>query len=120
MSASITELQDDSFAQQVLQTSDPVVVDFWAPWCGPCKAMAPTFESLADAYADKMIFAKCNVDASQATANRYGIKSIPSVMIFQNGAVVHTVSGLASRDTLEDAIERVLAGEAMPAPFLVK
>ena len=119
MSETITEIQDNSFEQRVLQEDKPVIVDFWAPWCGPCKAMAPTFESLADIYGQKMVFAKCNVDASQATANRYGIKSIPTVMIFQNGEVLHTVSGLASRDALEDAITRALAGEAMPAPFLV-
>ena len=119
MSESITELRDDGFEQQVLQQSKPVIVDFWAPWCGPCKAMAPTFEALAEAYAEKMTFAKCNVDESQATANRYGIKSIPTLMIFKDGEVVHTVTGLASRDAIEDAIERVLAGEAMPAPFLV-
>jgi thioredoxin 1 len=119
MSESIAEIRDDGFDQQVLQQSKPVIVDFWAPWCGPCKAMAPTFEALAGEYADKLLFAKCNVDDSQTTANRYGIKSIPTVMIFQNGAVVHTVSGLASRSTLEEAIERVLAGEKMPAPFMV-
>jgi len=119
MSASITELQDDSFAQQVLQASDPVVVDFWAPWCGPCKAMAPTFESLADAYGKKMIFAKCNVDESQATATRYGIKSIPTLMIFQKGAPIQSITGMVSRGAIEEAIGKALAGETTPAPFIV-
>ena len=119
MSATIAEILDDRFEQQVLQPAKPVIVDFWAPWCGPCKAMAPTFEALAEKYADKIIFTKCNVDENQAAANRYGIKSIPTVMIFQGGALVHSVTGLAPRGVLEDVIERVLAGEAMPEPFLV-
>jgi thioredoxin 1 len=119
MSASITEVRDDGFEQQVLQQVKPVIVDFWAPWCGPCKAMAPAFEALADAYADKMIFSKCNVDESQATANRYGIKSIPTLMIFYQGQPIHSVTGMVSQSVLEDAIQKALAGETAPAPFIV-
>jgi len=119
MSEPISEIIDDNFEQQVLQPSKPVIVDFWAPWCGPCKAMAPAFESLAEAYGEKMIFAKCNVDESQETATRYGIKSIPTLMIFQKGAPVQSITGMVSRGAIEEAIGKALAGETTPAPFIV-
>ncbi len=119
MSDQILAVQDDHFDRNVLQQTKPVIVDFWAPWCGPCKAMAPAFESLADAFAEQMVFAKCNVDESQATAARYGIKAIPTLMIFSGGEVVHSVTGMVSRGKLEEAIQKVLAGEATPAPFVV-
>ena len=81
--------------------------------------MAPAFESLADTYGDKMMFAKCNVDESQATALRYGIKSIPTLMIFHQGQPIHSVTGMVSQSVLEEAINKALAGETTPAPFIV-
>jgi thioredoxin 1 len=119
MSESIAEIQKDAFDQQVLEQSQPVIVDFWAPWCGPCKAMAPAFAGLAETYGKKMKFAKCNVDDHASVAQRYGIQSIPTLMIFQEGQPIHSVTGLVSQSVLEEAIQKALAGEATPAPFIV-
>jgi thioredoxin 1 len=120
MSENVTELQNNQFDRVVLQEAKPVIIDFWAPWCGPCKAMAPAFESLAETYAEEMVFAKCNVDDQPDVANRYGIKSIPTLMIFKGGEAVHSVTGMVSQGALEEDIKRVLAGEAMQMPFIVK
>lgn len=119
MSESVIEIQENQFDRQVLQQAKPVIIDFWAPWCGPCKAMAPVFGELAAEYAGKMIFAKCNVDENQSVANRYGIKAIPTLMIFQGGQLANTITGLASRRSLEEAIHSTIAGEAAKTPFIV-
>ena len=119
MSEYVTEIENDQFDQQVLQQTKPVIVDFWAPWCGPCKAMAPAFAALAETYNNQMIFTKCDVDNNTAVAERYGIKSIPTLMIFQGGNAINSITGLVSQSVLEDAIKKALAGEAMPAPFIV-
>jgi thioredoxin 1 len=119
MSEFVTEIENNQFDQQVLQQTKPVIVDFWAPWCGPCKAMAPAFAALAEAYQDDMIFTKCNVDDHPAVAERYGIKSIPTLMIFQGRKAVNAITGMVSQGVLEDAIKKALAGETMPTPFIV-
>lgn len=119
MSEFVTEIENNQFDQQVLQQTKPVIVDFWAPWCGPCKAMAPAFASLAETYKNQMIFAKCDVDHNTAVAERYGIKSIPTLMIFQGGNAINSITGMVSQSVLEDAINKALAGDAMPAPFIV-
>ena len=119
MSEFVTEIENNQFDQQVLQQTKPVIVDFWAPWCGPCKAMAPAFASLAETYSNQMLFAKCDVDSNTAVAERYGIKSIPTLMIFQGGNAINSITGMVSQSVLEDAIKKALAGDAMPAPFIV-
>ena len=115
----LISIQEDRFDQDILKQPKPAIIDFWAPWCGPCKAMAPAFEALANAYGKQMVFATCNVDENQRMANRYGIKAIPTLMIFNGGDVIHSVTGMVPRGVLEDAIQKVLAGEAIPAPFMV-
>lgn len=119
MSDLIQEITKDQFEQQVIQQDKPVIVDFWAPWCGPCKAMTPVFTTLAETYGAKMIFAKCNVDENQDVANRLGIKAIPTLMVFRDGGVVNTITGLVSQSALEEAIKAALAGEASKTPFIV-
>ncbi len=119
MSEFVTQIENNQFDQHVLQQAKHVIVDFWAPWCGPCKAMAPAFATLAEAYRDKMVFVKCNVDDHPAVAQRYGIKSIPTLMIFQGGEAIHSITGMVSQGVLDNAIKKALAGEAMPAPFIV-
>jgi thioredoxin 1 len=120
MSAFVAEIEKNQFDQQVLQQTKPVIVDFWAPWCGPCKAMAPAFAALAETYAGKMIFAKCNVDDHRSVAERYGIKSIPTLMIFQGEKVIHSITGMVAKSVVEDQIKKTLSGETTPAPFIVK
>ena len=119
MSEFVIEIAKNQFDQQVLQQAKPVIVDFWAPWCGPCKAMAPAFASLAETYGDQMVFAKCDVDNNTAVAERYGIKAIPTLMIFLRGEAINSITGMVSQGVLESAIKKALAGEAMPAPFIV-
>ena len=119
MAEGIMEVEDETFEAEVLNADKPVMVDFWAPWCGPCKAIGPVVEELAQAFGDKMIFAKCNVDDSPAVASRYGIKSIPTLMIFQGGNAIDSITGMVSQSVIENAIDRALAGEASPAPFIV-
>jgi thioredoxin 1 len=105
-------VSDASFQKDVLQNDKPVVVDFWAPWCGPCRAMAPVFEDLAREYAEKMVFSKLNTDDNPNTMMRYGIQGIPTLLFFFKGQVVETLVGARPRNDLKQHIDRVLASAA--------
>ncbi len=119
MSDLIQEISDNTFSEDVLKSESAVLVDFWAPWCGPCKALGPVVESLAEAYSDKMTFAKFNIDESPETPAQYGIKAIPTIAIFKDGKPAEMITGLTSRSKLEGSIQNVLEGKATAAPFIV-
>ena len=101
MSDKITELDSSNFESTVTQGSIPVVVDFWAPWCGPCKAIAPILEDLANEQGDAVKICKVNVETNSEIAGRYDIRAIPTILIFKDGAVADTVVGLTSLDDLK-------------------
>ncbi|MDD5595000.1 MAG: thioredoxin [Candidatus Omnitrophica bacterium] len=102
---SVLHLTDNDFKKEVLQSELPVLVDFWAPWCGPCKAIGPIVEELAKEYQKKIKVAKINIDENTATATNYGIMSIPTVMFFKNGKVVGQVVGAISKSEFKKKIE---------------
>ena len=97
---SIEHVSDDSFATQVLQSDRPVLVDFWAEWCGPCKMIAPILDEIAKEYGDKVKICKLDIDANQATPPKYNIRGIPTLMLFKNGAVEATKVGALSKSQL--------------------
>jgi len=101
MSENITELDSGSFDSAISGTSVPVVVDFWAPWCGPCKAIAPILEELAVELGDSVKICKVNVDNNSEIAGKFEIRAIPTLLIFKDGAVAETIVGLTSKDDLK-------------------
>ena len=103
----IQEVNDSSFDSEVLQSEKPVLVDFWAPWCGPCRAIAPLVEELASSYGDQVKFTKCNVDDNPATPVKYGIKSIPTLIFFKEGKVVDKIIGMVAKSKLEEMIGKI-------------
>jgi len=106
--AKITEVSDANFEAEVLQSSLPVLVDFWAPWCGPCKAIAPIVEELAAEYDGKLKVAKLNVDNNPGTASRYGVRGIPTLLILKGGTVKDQVVGAVAKAKLVQAIGNVI------------
>jgi thioredoxin 1 len=104
----IAELSDATFEQEVLQSDQPVLVDFWATWCGPCRAMAPTVDELANEYSGRVKVAKMDVDHNQATPMRYNIRGIPTLLIFKGGKLVEQMVGLRRKDEIVQALTRVL------------
>jgi thioredoxin 1 len=109
MAAGIMEIEDSSFDSEVVKSDKPVVVDFWAPWCGPCKAIGPILDELANSYGDKMKFTKCNVDDNPVTPGKFGIKAIPTLIFFKNGEVADQITGMVAKSKLEEAIDNVLS-----------
>ena len=105
MSDKIIHLSDDNFETEVLQSEVPVLVDYWAEWCGPCKMIAPILEEMADELGDKVKIAKLNIDDNQNTPPKYGIRGIPTLMLFKNGSVEATKVGALSKSQLSAFID---------------
>jgi len=104
----ITDVTDENFKSEILDSPIPVLVDFWAAWCGPCRAIAPVVEELAAQYEGQVKIGKCNVDENPKTPGQYGIRAIPTLILFKNGTVAEQITGAVSKTTLENAIKKVV------------
>lgn len=105
MSSHIHAISDDSFENEVIGSNLPVIVDFWAQWCGPCKALAPIFEDVAQKYVDKVKFVKLDVDHNPSTPSKFGVRGIPTIILFKDGQVKATQVGLLSKADLISFID---------------
>ncbi|HVN93712.1 MAG TPA: thioredoxin [Terracidiphilus sp.] len=105
----VLEVSDANFDQEVLKSEQPVLVDFWAVWCGPCKAIAPIVDGVAAAYAGKLKVAKVNVDQNGATPSRYGIRGIPTLLFFKGGKIADQVVGYVAQDVIEEKVKKLIA-----------
>ena len=106
MSDHITAITDDTFEAEVLGSDVPVLVDYWAEWCGPCKAVGPVLEDVAPGYEGRVRIVKLNVDENRNTASKYGVRSIPTLMLFKNGTVESTQVGALSKAQLTDFLDK--------------
>ncbi len=104
----VINVTDADFEEKVLKSDKPVLVDFWAAWCGPCRMMGPVIDEVAEAYGDKIIIAKMNVDDNPQTPAKYGVRGIPNLKLFKDGQVVDEIVGAVPRQKLEEMLQKVL------------
>ena len=116
----IVEVTDGNFDQMVLKSEQPVMIDFWAAWCGPCKALGPVVDEVAAAYQGKVRVGKMNVDTSPVTPQRYGVRGIPTLLIFKNGQVQEQIVGYVGRDVIEKALNKQVNVVEMPKSTAVE
>lgn len=102
----IVTLSDENFEEQVIRSAKPVLVDFWAEWCGPCRMLAPTVDALATEFDGRMVVAKLNIDDHPVTPTRFNIRGIPTLLLFKGGKVVEQIVGLVDKGTLKRVLER--------------
>ncbi len=108
MSENVREIRDIDFDSFVLKSDKPALVDFWASWCGPCRMMAPVFEEVAGQYADRVNFYKVNVDENPESPKKYGVRGIPTLILFKGGEVVSTIVGAVPKGQIEDLLKKVI------------
>jgi thioredoxin 1 len=109
MSEMVVELTDATFEEQIVSSKETYLVDFWAPWCGPCRLVAPIVEELASEYQDSMKVGKINVDDHQVTASKFGVMNIPTLLIFKDGELKERITGALPKPALKQAIDKALA-----------
>jgi thioredoxin 1 len=107
--ANVTHVTDANFEQEVMRSTEPVLVDFWAPWCGPCKAIAPVIDELANEYAGRLKVVKVNVDDNPQAPSRFGVRGIPTLLVIRGGQVKEQIVGAVPKRHLEKALEQALA-----------
>ena len=113
----VMEIDDRTFDSQVLKSDKPVLVELWAPWCGPCNSIEPVVEKMAEGYGDHIRVARCNVDHNTKTPDKYGIKGSPSLLFFKGGKLVDKLTGLVPMSIIVGALRNCLSGSEPAEPF---